>query len=94
MAPPILVTGETAAKTKLISAAIDLLWERSYASVSVEDICEKAGVNRVVFITPSNPNPISFGCNRTALGFEDASPQSSLHLESGTPDRLMPQAIS
>lgn len=47
--PVILVTTENATRTKLVSTAMDLLWESSYASVSVEDICAKAGVNKGSF---------------------------------------------
>src|SRR4051812_8036679 len=31
-------------KQKLLSTALDLIWENSYGSVSVDDICKRAGV--------------------------------------------------
>src|SRR5262245_25812846 len=37
------------AKEKLLAAAIDLIWTSSYGSVSVDDICEKAGVRKGSF---------------------------------------------
>jgi TetR/AcrR family transcriptional repressor of nem operon len=40
---------ESESKRKLLEAAIDLIWKSSYGSVSVDDICEKAGVNKGSF---------------------------------------------
>jgi TetR/AcrR family transcriptional repressor of nem operon len=40
---------ESASKTKLLETAIDMIWASSYGSVSVEDICDKAGVNKGSF---------------------------------------------
>jgi TetR/AcrR family transcriptional repressor of nem operon len=40
---------ESASKTKLLETAIDMIWASSYGSVSVDDICEKAGVNKGSF---------------------------------------------
>jgi TetR/AcrR family transcriptional repressor of nem operon len=40
---------ESASKTKLLETAIDLVWASSYGSVSVDDICAKAGVNKGSF---------------------------------------------
>jgi len=37
------------AKERLMSAAIDLIWENSYGSTSVDAICEKAGVKKGSF---------------------------------------------
>ena len=39
--------GET--KDKLLQVAFDLIWDNSYGSVSVGDICERAGVNKGSF---------------------------------------------
>jgi TetR/AcrR family transcriptional regulator, transcriptional repressor for nem operon len=40
---------ESASKLKLLDTAIDMIWASSYGSVSVDDICEKAGVNKGSF---------------------------------------------
>ena len=40
---------ETDTKRKLLEAAIEMIWESSYGSVSVDDICTKAGVNKGSF---------------------------------------------
>ena len=37
------------AKQKLLDAAIDLIWSASYASVGVDQICERAGVKKGSF---------------------------------------------
>ena len=37
---------ESESKRRLLEAAIDLIWTRSYGAVSVDDICEKADVNK------------------------------------------------
>src|SRR3954454_4958780 len=37
------------AKTRLLEATIDLIWCRSYGAVTVEDICEQAGVKKGSF---------------------------------------------
>jgi TetR/AcrR family transcriptional repressor of nem operon len=37
------------AKPRLLEAAIDLIWTRSYGGVSVDDICEAAGVKKGSF---------------------------------------------
>ena len=37
------------AKEKLLLVAFDLMWNQSYGSVSVEQICERAGVNKGSF---------------------------------------------
>jgi TetR/AcrR family transcriptional repressor of nem operon len=39
----------TQVKDKLIETAIDLIWRNSYGSVSVEDICKAAGVQKGSF---------------------------------------------
>lgn len=36
-------------KTRLLQTAIDMIWESSYGSVSVDDICERAGVKKGSF---------------------------------------------
>lgn len=36
-------------KDKLVEVAFDLIWNQSYGSVSVADICERAGVNKGSF---------------------------------------------
>jgi TetR/AcrR family transcriptional regulator, transcriptional repressor for nem operon len=36
-------------RQKLLSTAIELIWENSYGSISVDDICERAGVNKGSF---------------------------------------------
>jgi len=43
------VKQETETKQKLLTVAMDLIWESSYGSVSVDDICTKAGVNKGSF---------------------------------------------
>ncbi len=40
---------ESEAKRKLLEAAMEMIWESSYGSVSVDDICTKAGVNKGSF---------------------------------------------
>jgi TetR/AcrR family transcriptional repressor of nem operon len=40
---------ESETKRKLLETAIALIWESSYGSVSVDDICSKAGVNKGSF---------------------------------------------
>src|SRR5271170_1712175 len=40
---------ESETKQKLLTVAVDLIWESSYGSVSVDDICTKAGVNKGSF---------------------------------------------
>jgi TetR/AcrR family transcriptional repressor of nem operon len=37
------------AKARLLEAALDLVWTRSYGAVTVDDICEKAGVKKGSF---------------------------------------------
>ena len=37
------------AREKLLEAALDLIWTSSYGGVSVDDICERAGVNKGSF---------------------------------------------
>lgn len=37
------------AKERLLAAALDLIWERSYGSVTIDAICEKAGVKKGSF---------------------------------------------
>ena len=37
------------AKQRLLEAAFDLIWTRSYGAVSVDDICERAGVKKGSF---------------------------------------------
>ena len=36
-------------KQKLLNTAVDLIWENSYGSISVDDICSRAGVNKGSF---------------------------------------------
>jgi TetR/AcrR family transcriptional repressor of nem operon len=40
---------ESETKRKLLETAVALIWESSYGSVSVDDICSKAGVNKGSF---------------------------------------------
>src|SRR5450432_3750642 len=40
---------ETETRRKLLETALELIWESSYGAVSVDDICEKAGVNKGSF---------------------------------------------
>jgi TetR/AcrR family transcriptional repressor of nem operon len=40
---------ESESKRKLLEAAMEMIWESSYGSVSVDDICTKAGVNKGSF---------------------------------------------
>ena len=40
---------ESDTKTKLLQTALELVWESSYGSVSVDDICHRAGVNKGSF---------------------------------------------
>jgi TetR/AcrR family transcriptional repressor of nem operon len=37
------------AKSRLLEAAMDLIWARSYGAVTVDDICERAGVKKGSF---------------------------------------------
>src|ERR1700710_1652443 len=37
------------AKERLLKAALDLIWERSYGVVTIDAICEKAGVKKGSF---------------------------------------------
>lgn len=41
--------GCCATKTKLLDTMIELLWEHSFSSVSVEDVCKRAGVKKGSF---------------------------------------------
>jgi TetR/AcrR family transcriptional repressor of nem operon len=43
------VKQESETKRKLLETAVELIWESSYGSVSVDDICTKAGVNKGSF---------------------------------------------
>ena len=40
---------ESESKRKLLEVAMEMIWESSYGSVSVDDICTKAGVNKGSF---------------------------------------------
>ena len=40
---------ESESKRKLLETAVNMIWESSYGSVSVDDICTKAGVNKGSF---------------------------------------------
>jgi TetR/AcrR family transcriptional repressor of nem operon len=43
------VKQESESKRKLLETAMEMIWESSYGSVSVDDICTKAGVNKGSF---------------------------------------------
>jgi TetR/AcrR family transcriptional regulator, transcriptional repressor for nem operon len=43
------VRRESDTKLKLLNTAVDLIWENSYGSISVDDICNRAGVNKGSF---------------------------------------------
>jgi TetR/AcrR family transcriptional repressor of nem operon len=43
------VKQESETKRKILETAMELIWESSYGSVSVDDICAKAGVNKGSF---------------------------------------------
>ncbi|HUB66537.1 MAG TPA: TetR/AcrR family transcriptional regulator [Candidatus Methylacidiphilales bacterium] len=43
------VKQESETKIKLLKVAVEMIWESSYGSVSVEDICERAGVKKGSF---------------------------------------------
>jgi TetR/AcrR family transcriptional regulator, transcriptional repressor for nem operon len=43
------VKRESDTKNKLLSTAVELIWENSYGSISVDDICSRAGVNKGSF---------------------------------------------
>jgi TetR/AcrR family transcriptional repressor of nem operon len=43
------VKQESESKRKLLETAMQMIWESSYGSVSVDDICTKAGVNKGSF---------------------------------------------
>jgi len=43
------VRRESDTKTKLLQTALQLIWEHSYGSVSVDDICSRAAVNKGSF---------------------------------------------
>lgn len=40
---------ESDTKQKLLNTAVTLIWENSYGSISVDDICNRAGVNKGSF---------------------------------------------
>ena len=40
---------ESDTKQKLLNTAVTLIWESSYGSISVDDICNRAGVNKGSF---------------------------------------------
>ena len=40
---------ESDTKQKLLNTAVSLIWESSYGSISVDDICNRAGVNKGSF---------------------------------------------
>src|SRR5580658_6014991 len=40
---------ENETRIKLLKVAVEMIWESSYGSVSVEDICERAGVKKGSF---------------------------------------------
>ncbi len=40
---------ESDTKRKLLTTALELIWENSYGSISVDDICHRAGVNKGSF---------------------------------------------
>ena len=40
---------ENDTKEKLLTTALELIWENSYGSISVDDICSRAGVNKGSF---------------------------------------------
>src|SRR5450631_661836 len=40
---------ESESKRKLLETAMTMIWESSYGSVSVDDICTRAGVNKGSF---------------------------------------------
>ena len=40
---------ESDTKQKLLQTAVTLIWESSYGSISVDDICNRAGVNKGSF---------------------------------------------
>src|SRR5476651_832843 len=37
------------AKERLMAAALDLTWEESYGAITIDDICERAGVKKGSF---------------------------------------------
>jgi len=43
------VKRESDTKQKLLNTAVTLIWESSYGSISVDDICQRAGVNKGSF---------------------------------------------
>jgi TetR/AcrR family transcriptional regulator, transcriptional repressor for nem operon len=43
------VKRESDTKQKLLTTAVTLIWESSYGSISVDDICNRAGVNKGSF---------------------------------------------
>lgn len=44
------IMGRTSdAKERLMAAALDLIWEESYGSVTIDDICKRAGVKKGSF---------------------------------------------
>jgi TetR/AcrR family transcriptional repressor of nem operon len=40
---------ESSSKQKLLQTAMEMIWQSSYGSVSVDDICTQAGVNKGSF---------------------------------------------
>jgi TetR/AcrR family transcriptional regulator, transcriptional repressor for nem operon len=43
------VKRESDTKARLLTTALELIWESSYGSISVDDICQRAGVNKGSF---------------------------------------------
>jgi TetR/AcrR family transcriptional regulator, transcriptional repressor for nem operon len=60
------VKRESDTKQKLLSTAVTLIWESSYGSISVDDICNRAGVNKGSFYYAFKSKS-----DLTAAAFED-----------------------
>jgi TetR/AcrR family transcriptional repressor of nem operon len=45
----LVMKADMSTRQKLLTTAIDLIWENSYGSISVDEICTKAGINKGSF---------------------------------------------
>jgi TetR/AcrR family transcriptional repressor of nem operon len=79
------VRPECETKHKLLETATQLIWEQSYGSVSVDDICEKAGVRKGSFyhFFPSK-------ADLAVAAFEDHWQQSRTKLDGVFSSQLSP----
>lgn len=77
--------GECETKTKLLDTALRLMWEHSYGSVSVDDICARADVRKGSFyyFFPSKSD-------LTVAAFEHSWKQACVHLDQAFSPQVAP----